>query len=113
MLHRDRLILKKMLVVCEYVAEFVHGFTLESFMKDEKTKNAVAMTLVRIGELSSKFSDDFRKVNIGIPHREIRGMRNAVAHGYDVLRFDEIWYTATVDIPELKVKIEKHLSKPA
>jgi uncharacterized protein with HEPN domain len=37
------------------------------------------------------------------------GMRDHLIHGYDVVDLDEVWITATRDVPEALVKIEPFL----
>lgn len=40
-----------------------------------------------------------------VPWRNIRGMRNRVAHGYFELNLDLVWDTVQTALPELLVKI--------
>ena len=65
--------------------------------------NAVAMSLLQIGELTKNFSDEFiEATKEQIPWKEIRGLRNIVAHGYDSLDKETIWTVANNEVSELK-----------
>ena len=83
----------------------------EEFNADEKLKRATAMTLINIGELANHFSADFKQSQKDLPIRAMVDLRNVAAHGYHVLRFNDIWTTVKNSIPELKVKIERLLEK--
>ncbi len=64
---------------------FVDGMKKEDFLADKRTQQAVIMSLVIIGEVATKVLDrypDFADRHPTIPWRNIRGMRNRIAHGY-------------------------------
>ena len=42
-----------------------------------------------------------------VPWKDIAGMRDRLIHGYDSVDVDELWKTATVDLPTLLRQIEK------
>lgn len=72
---------------------FVEGLTKDNFLADKRTHQAVIMNLVIIGEAATKVMDDysdFTQAHPNVPWRNIRGMRNRIAHGY----FDStlMWY---------------------
>jgi uncharacterized protein with HEPN domain len=37
------------------------------------------------------------------------GMRDHLIHGYDVVDWDEVWKTATIDVPDLLKQMESFL----
>ncbi len=51
------------------------------------------------------------------PSLEIRdqsdyiGLRNIIAHGYDVVSYEKLWQTAIDDVPILKKEVEKLLNQ--
>jgi uncharacterized protein with HEPN domain len=85
----------------------LNGFDCDSFGKDERTKRAVTMTLVNIGELVSALTEDFRKDRKDIPWRDIVATRNIIAHHYLAVDFRTVWETATTSISEFLESIEK------
>ena len=93
--------------IIDYCNQINH--TIETFGKDYSIfennsiyKNAIAMCILQIGELVGALSDGFKLKYNDIPWREIRGMRNVVAHNYGNIEIDSTWETITRDIPELK-----------
>jgi len=48
-----------------------------------------------------------RQANPEIPWPQIIGMRNRLAHGYDVIDFDLLWDTVTNDLPPLIESLRK------
>lgn len=88
------------------VSDLLVGFTMDAFLADERTKRAVCMTLINIGELVKNLSDPFRAEHADIPWRAISGLRDITAHKYQTLRMEDVWLTATRDIPQLKKQLD-------
>jgi len=64
---------------------FVEGFEETDFLLDKRTQQAVIMSLVIIGEAASRIMDQyagFTNSHPDVPWRNMRGMRNRLAHGY-------------------------------
>ncbi len=64
--------------------------------------NAVALCILQIGELVGIMSDEFRASHTEIPWREIKLMRNIVAHHYGSVDHSITWDVVINDIPQLK-----------
>lgn len=60
------------------------------------------MCIVQIGEYIAKISDEFKNKHDHIPWRKIKGMRNVATHQYENIDLDILWYTITIELPELK-----------
>ncbi len=60
------------------------------------------MSLLQIGELAGKLTEDYRNSTSEIPWKQIRGLRNLVAHAYGEVDFYEIFDVAHDDINELR-----------
>lgn len=83
---------------------FVEGLVKEDFLKDKRTQQAVIMSLVIIGEAVTKVMDgyaEFALAHAQVPWRNIRGMRNRIAHGYFDINLDVVWETVQTALPEL------------
>jgi len=92
--------------------------TLDEFARDRtvfdasKTyRNALALCILQIGELVGNLSDEFKSENGEIPWRNIKMMRNIVAHQYGTFDFDILWEVVTGDIRGLKNFCESYLSR--
>ena len=83
---------------------FVAGMDKEDFIGDRRTQQAVIMSLVIIGEAVTKVMGgyaEFAKTHEGVPWRNMRGMRNRIAHGYFEINLDVVWDTVQAALPEL------------
>jgi uncharacterized protein with HEPN domain len=38
-------------------------------------------------------------------------MRDNLIHGYDLIDWDEVWKTSTVDVPDLLNKLDSYIGK--
>jgi uncharacterized protein with HEPN domain len=59
------------------------------------------MCILQIGELSGNLSEDFKEIYSGVPWRNIKGMRNIMAHKYGEISIDTVWEAITEDVPLL------------
>ena len=59
--------------------------------------------------LAKELKDDFRQEYPEVRVRGLVGMRNMFAHQYHNMDIDEIWSTATIDIPLIASVIKKIL----
>lgn len=83
---------------------FVEGMGKNDFLADKRTQQAVIMSLIIIGEAATKVMDryaDFSACHPKIPWRNMRGMRNHIAHGYFDINLDVVWETVQTALPEL------------
>ena len=108
---RDNQILEKILKYCSEI-EAAHddfGRSFERFCSSSTYRNAVAMCLLQIGELTNKLSEAFKSTHRQIPWRAIRGMRNVVAHEYGKIDVETVWETAEDGTRELKEFCQQRL----
>ena len=73
----------------------------ELFVNSTVYKNSLALCVLQIGELSGLLSEDFKNSNKIIDWKNIKGMRNIVAHKYGSFDFEILWETVTEDVPVL------------
>jgi uncharacterized protein with HEPN domain len=62
------------------------------------------MSLIIIGEASTKVMDgyaEFADAHPEVPWRGMRGMRNRIAHGYFDINLDVVWDTVQTALPDL------------
>jgi Uncharacterized conserved protein len=104
---RDKRIIDKLISEIEMIEMLISGLTESAFLTEERTKRAVCMTLINIGELVKNLSDDLKQGKPRIPWRSIAGLRDVTAHRYQTLRMGDVWFTVQQDIPQLKVELLK------
>ncbi|MBR2214176.1 MAG: DUF86 domain-containing protein [Selenomonadaceae bacterium] len=112
MSNKDRQILLHILRHCNEVAETVQRFfaSKENFLCDHVFYNACCMAIFQIGELSKRFSDEFKKAHPTLPWNEMRGMRNLFAHEYETINKELLWETVKSDVPSLHDELKLILS---
>ncbi|HGO5823622.1 TPA: DUF86 domain-containing protein [Mannheimia haemolytica] len=101
--------LEKIHSLCLDIQAFIDGVSLEEFLDDKCIENAVAMSLIAMGEIVTVIHHkhpEFLVENKHIPWKYMRGMHNIIAHGYFELDFEVIYETASESIPELSKQIE-------
>ncbi|MBQ3463024.1 MAG: hypothetical protein IJH36_07925, partial [Clostridia bacterium] len=71
---RDALILQKIIEYSDEIQATIDRFSLDrdKFAGDFVVKNAVAMCILQIGELTANLTDEFKAANSDIPWREIK-----------------------------------------
>ena len=101
---RDSSALKHIESYCEEIER-----TLSEIQNDRKEydkssthRNALALCVLQIGELVGIMSDEYKEQHDEIPWRDIKQMRNMVAHKYGAFDFDILWEVINDDIPTLK-----------
>ena len=106
-------ILERMIRYCKEIeeAQVRFGNTLESLQTDALYKNAVAMCILQIGELTANLTDDFKSTYAEVPWQKIKGMRNIAAHHYSKFDAELMFKTMTERIPELLDYCEKIASQ--
>lgn len=110
-MQRDEATLLDIAKAANQIVEFQRGVTQEMFATDAKTQSAVLYQLLIIGEAVKRLSRRFRNQHNRIPWSLMAGMRDHLIHAYDTVDWDEVWKTATTDVPTLLVQIEPLLPK--
>ena len=87
---------------CYRIETKIKGLSFESFCNDEDVKEIVSFNILQIGELVKNLSLDFLKKYSDMPWKDIKGMRDWVAHGYGTINLKEVWDTSINDIKLLK-----------
>ena len=107
-MQRDDVVLQDIINAARLVKDFIQGFEKESFIYDWKTRSAVLYQITVIGEAVKRLSKEFCAKHTEIPWALIAGMRDNLIHGYDLVDWDEVWKTSSVDVPDLLDKIESY-----
>lgn len=89
---------------------FLEGKTEAEFVEDLILQRACAMSLIIIGEATSRIEKrdpDFVASHPNWPWRDIRGLRNRVVHDYFTLDLTTIWGTVRQSLPALLRSIDE------
>jgi uncharacterized protein with HEPN domain len=92
------------------IAILISETDFECFCSDMKTRKAVIMSLLNIGELASHLAKDYTDANPEMPWKQMIGMRNFAAHGYHTMNLSIVWDTVNNFVPALAKFLEAQLS---
>lgn len=86
--------------------ESYHVFSLEAFLNDEKTQDAIMFNIIILGEAANRIGQEFQEKHPEIPWSSIIGTRNVIVHGYDQIKLQIVWDILTKDLSSLKNKLQ-------
>ncbi len=92
---------------------YVGSMTVHDFLRDRKTLDAVERCIERLAEAAVRIGEPrFGELTGGVPLAPIRGMGNALRHGYDRIDAATIFATVRDDLPYLRDRcaaaLERH-----
>ena len=106
---KDKLILEKILEYVNSGLNMLGDTSKEKFLATELFQNAMAMSVIKVGEMVKNLDFEIRIKNPQVAWKDIAGFRDIIAHRYDVVRMEDLYDTVKDDFPELKLQIEKIL----
>ena len=80
-----------------------------ALVSDRVLQLALVRLVEIVGEAANRLAVEDQSRYPSIPWREIVGMRNRLAHGYDAIDLDVLWDTVKVDLPQLIDELEQIL----
>jgi len=99
---------------CRLIEAYVQGVSPETFFKNTEKQDAVIRRIEIIGEATAHLTEATRAELPRLPFRQMRGMRNIMAHDYGQVDALLVWQAATERIPEFrKILDEFFASLPA
>lgn len=90
-----------MLEAIARIQSYVAGMSFDEFRTDAKTVDAVVRNIEILGEAANSIDPEIRARHLDIPWREIRAVRNIVAHAYFGVSLPIIWQTINEDLDPL------------
>lgn len=92
--------------------QYVASTTRERFLNDRSLQLIFERLFEIVGEAISKAEDEDPKLSKQLPNiRDIIGMRNRIAHGYDEIDNELIWSAATDKVPGMCSDLERLLGE--
>ncbi|MDR0791619.1 MAG: DUF86 domain-containing protein [Methanomassiliicoccaceae archaeon] len=89
---------------CERIEYYLnkYGDDEDEFLMNVDLQEGCAFCLIQIGEAVTHLPDDVRVLRKDMEWKDIKGMRNILAHRYGTVWLTGVWQTITEDIPILK-----------
>jgi uncharacterized protein with HEPN domain len=84
--------------------DFSANLDREQFLEDRKTQHACILNLLIMGECSARILKEqpvFADLSPYLPYRNMKGMRNHIAHGFSTLDLETIWATLDQFLPNV------------
>ena len=103
--------LRDILEAIERVDAYAKGITFEQFCLDRKTIEAAQFNFIVIGEAARHVPEDIVAQHPEVAWREMRGLRNIVAHAYFNVSLPVLWETMVSDLPPLVAAIRELLEQ--
>lgn len=98
--------LQHMIEHCQTITEYLNEAnitTLKDFTASRMVQDAVVMRLLALGELTTHLSEEFKTANSGkMDWRNLKQLRNVIAHRYGSIQFDAIWDIVQNDVPVIR-----------
>ena len=105
-------LLRDMLDSARQIQAYLRGMTLETFSGNVEKQDAVLRRFEIVGEAASRVTQETQEQFPTLPFRSMRGMRNIIAHDYGEVDLDQVWETASTDIPPLITTLEQYFDQP-
>lgn len=110
-----KLYLQEIILHIQIIEEYLNGMTLQQFIHDRKTIDAVDTNLRNIGEAMNVLAK-IPKIKTmfyynHIPWQDIASLRHSLSHEYFGRDPEIVWKNATSLLPKIKPQIIKILSE--
>jgi uncharacterized protein with HEPN domain len=90
--------LSDMLAFVRELRAIVGGATLDAYRKERVLNLAVEKLFINLGEAAQRVPEAERASVGGVPWRQIIGLRNILAHGYEQVDHETLYRTVTHEL---------------
>jgi uncharacterized protein with HEPN domain len=90
----------------EKIDRYTGGLSLDGFMADEKTQDAVVRNLEIIGEAANRLPQEFKVRRADIEWPKIVGLRHRIVHDYFGIDLKIIWRIINEDLRVFKAQLQ-------
>jgi uncharacterized protein with HEPN domain len=109
--HEDELRLTHMLDHALEAMAMCRGRERADLDRDRMLNLALVRLVEIVGEAANRVSDARQQRHPEIPWRQVIGVRNRIAHGYDQIDYDILWAIVRDDLPPLVDQLRAALGR--
>jgi len=88
------------------IQNYTKGMTYEQLLDDRKTREAIILNFVVIGEAIKKIPQEIIDRHPDVPWKEFAGMRDKMVHGYFQISPTIVWETSQHDLAPLAAVVK-------
>lgn len=103
-------LLRDILNSARSISAYLAGVGHDDFMANPEKQDAVLRRFEIIGEAASRLSPQTQALFPNLPFRSMRGMRNILVHDYGDVDLEQVWKTASSDLGDLVITLERHFA---
>lgn len=101
--------LADMLQFVQEIRQLLSGQPLEAFLANRVLCLATEKLFVNLGEAAKRIDIADQEQMAGVPWRQVIGLRNILAHGYEQVEHETLFNTAARDLPQLEQALRHEL----
>jgi uncharacterized protein with HEPN domain len=88
------------------IKRYTKDLDFDSFLFDDKTKDAVVRNFEIIGEAANRIAPEYKDKNPEVEWKRIRGFRNRIVHNYFGIDYEIVWEIIETYLDELIARLE-------
>jgi uncharacterized protein with HEPN domain len=100
-----------MLEAARLIEGYTSGVSYDEFLDNSEKRDAVALRIFVIGESGRRIDKATETALPNIPFKNLRGMRNRIAHDYGAVDFKILWSVTQSEIAPLVAALGSYLPK--
>ena len=97
-----------MLEAARLIRGYMDNVSFDDFWHNNEKRDAVALRLSVLGESAHKIDKVTEAALPGVPFKNIRGMRNRIAHDHGAVDFKIVWAVTQTEIEPLITALEAY-----
>jgi len=98
-------------VAINNINSYIKGLDYKSFLKDNKTMDAVVHNIEIIGEASKNIDLNLKKKYPEVSWKKLAGIRDKIAHFYFGVNYEIVWDFVKNKLPEIKKCVNNIIRK--
>ena len=103
--------LSDMLDFVRELRTLLQGRTLAQYLADRVLNLAVEKLFINLGEAACRLAEPLRAQNASVPWRQIIGLRNILAHGYEQVDHETLYRTVSDDLAAVESALADVLAR--